>query len=270
MLLGGIVALALAGCARDNCIALREELLLKDADLRDLRVQLDEAQGRWESARLESEALRSQVADPAARGLLPEQTAALYAIREVSLQFVGGLDQDDAAGDDALALFVQPRDQQGDVVKAPGAVTIELHDLALEDDARSLGVWQFDESQATEAWSSGLLASGFRFELPWQRGRPAHEELTLHVRFRTPDGRQFYKTQQVRIQLGASPAVPYDEPTEAPAPAINPAQPSESAFQHPTPERHDRPTSHAGPSHTWRPVRSPPETPSGQTYLGTH
>lgn len=141
------------------------------------------------------------------RGMLADDP--FKAVRVSLHRVTGGMNTDDKPGDEGVRVLVQPEDKNGDTVKRAGAVEIELFDLAAPQDARTVGRWQFTVDQASREWVSGLLgASGYSFELPWQNGPPAHDHLTLMVRFTTLDGRPLTAQKDLKVQLAATPAAP--------------------------------------------------------------
>lgn len=168
-----------------------------------LRGQVENLRFHLEACRRENDVLRSQLRDAGTRGMLPEQAAALFTLKEVTLNrlMTGGIDTDGLPGDDALRVVLEPRDQKGDVLKAPGTITIELVDLALEPSQRRIGYWTFDLQQSLAHWQGGLFGTGYDFTLPWQRAYPEHKDLNLLARLTTPDGRAFRVTEQIEIRL---------------------------------------------------------------------
>jgi hypothetical protein len=83
-----------------------------------------------------------------------------------------------------LRVYVVPTDASADVVKAGGAMTISLFDLASSDDVR-LASWTVDPMEAKAAWRSGLLFSGYVIErdLPTDLNLADAGELVVQVAF---------------------------------------------------------------------------------------
>jgi hypothetical protein len=98
-----------------------------------------------------------------------------------------------------LVAVLTPVDEHGDLVKLPGTIELEALDLTRPVGERQLGKWTFDAAQSRELWKSGLFSAGYQLEVPWQKS-PA-EELMLHARLTTADGRHFDATHPVKVEL---------------------------------------------------------------------
>ena len=192
-----------AGClgSRGN-VELLEAKLRQQQDLADrYQRQLAQTQSELTVAQQETDVLRKQLADQGERPLPAEYTQNLFQV--TGLQFkpllTGGRDRDGQAGDDVLVALIAPYDEHGDVVKLPGALEIEALDMTRPEGERQVAHRQFSPQEARALWKSGFLAAGFQCEVPWHQP-PASEELLLHARLSTADGRQFDATHTVRVQ----------------------------------------------------------------------
>lgn len=108
----------------------------------------------------------------------------LYLVQRVRLgSGTGGVDLDDKAGDDAVKVYLEPIDQHGSVIKAPGEVTIQLYDLAAPAGKNLAGEYRFDLDATAKAWSSGFLAYHYRFTCRWKPAPPAHDQVTVRAEF---------------------------------------------------------------------------------------
>jgi len=196
-----LAAACLCGCAARGSIDVLESELRRQEDLlRQTQEQLQQAKSDLEVAHRESNALRKQLANRGDQPLLPEQADVLFraeGIRFNSL-LTNGIDRDGAPGDEKLSVLLYPHDREGGLLKLPGEIELKVVDLSAPADRQQLGQWTYTIEQCRELWHNGFLASGYLFELPWQQP-PMSEEVTLHARFRTPDGREFDATQQVKV-----------------------------------------------------------------------
>lgn len=221
-----ICALALSGCVgRGNVAALESELRLHEERLFAAEQELTDARRETQLARQESNTLRQQLASRGEQGLLPEQAATLN--KATGLRFnallTTGLDRDDAPGDELLSAMVYPHDEEGGVVKLPGTLHLRVVDLAQGDAQQELGSWSYELDESRELWHSGLFAAGYLVEVPWEKF-PERNDLTLHARFITPDGREFNAVQQLKVRLPTTelepparhPAVGHSTPTKRP------------------------------------------------------
>lgn len=198
----GIAAWILSGlgCAsRGNLEALESQLRRQEDQIYAVQTQLAQSESELALARKEAENLRVQLSERGHPTLLPEQSQLLNRITGVRVQryFSGGLNRDGAAGDDLLNVVVVPHDEDGESLKWPGEVEIEAIDLTAPEDEQHLGVWRFSSEEVARSWQSGLT-SGFQFRMPWQNP-PASENIVLHARFRTLDGRQFGTSAEIRV-----------------------------------------------------------------------
>lgn len=185
----------------------RGETDLLTARLREQQARLADAESRLEAtarelklARKESEGLRTQLAQGGSPGLLPEQSDVLIrasAIR-INPMLTAGFDRDDAYGDDALVVHFVPVDDEGEVVRLPGAIQIRALDPTLSGERQTIAEWNFTAEESREHWLRGFLGTGYQFTLPWPRP-PTKGELVVHVQLRPVDGREFTANHVVKI-----------------------------------------------------------------------
>jgi len=118
---------------------------------------------------------------------LPDKTSLedLSRLESVGLtRYTGFYDKDEDGVKEALIVYVQPIDQQGDVVKAPGAVDISLWDLSREPDGARLGQWHVGAKDLQKLWFSTLMRTNYRllFEAP-AGAATADKPLTIRMTF---------------------------------------------------------------------------------------
>ncbi len=195
-----VFLLCVGGCAsRGNVELLESQLRHQEDQLYAMRTQLNQADAELNLAHKEVEALRVQLADSGKSKLLPEQVDSLFRVAGVHVQklFTGGLNQDGKPGDELLNIVIVPQDEHGETVKLPGDVEFEVIDPAAPETSQRLGMWKFSSEEVAKHWQSGLT-SGFQFRMPWQVP-PASEDLVLHARYKTADGRPFGTSCNIRI-----------------------------------------------------------------------
>jgi hypothetical protein len=200
-----IAGLALAGCAQRGNIDLLEGRLRQHQDaLAHAQQQLDESRSELEIAQRESQALRDQLASHGKSPILPEQANILFRADGVHFHklLTGGLDEDQRPGDELLSALLVPHDADGEILKLPGTIDLELFDMTRPKGQQLIGEWKFDAGQSHEHWYRGFIGSGFLFRLPWQQS-PQTADLLLHGRLTTADGRQFDASQQIQIAVPA-------------------------------------------------------------------
>lgn len=190
------------GCARSNRATLLESRLRKqEQHLANLQQQLQDSQAELELARKQAEIYRQQIASEGGSPLLPEQTNLLARAEKIQFQklLTGGHDEDGVPGDELLSAVIVPIDAQGDLMKLPGAIQLEVIDPNLPEEQRQVSYWKFSEQESREVWLSGLLGAGYFFKLPWQTP-PTSDELLLHAQLTSVDGREFKTSQLIRVR----------------------------------------------------------------------
>lgn len=201
--------LTLSGCGGRGATDLLEARLREQEDsIFALQRDLKDSRQALESAQRQSETMHQQFAKISKGALLPEQTAALYKVTGVKVNslLTGGVDLDDQKGDEFWTTLITPHDADGETVKLPADMELELVDLKQSGENRKIGVWTFNSEETREHWYSGFAGSGFRFELPWQR-QPANSELMLVVRMKSQDGRVFHASAPLKITQSEKPAL---------------------------------------------------------------
>jgi hypothetical protein len=137
---------AMAGCQAPD----REKKLLVQID--QLTGQNKQLAGRIEQSRTESTQLQKQV--QVLSGLPPQVKAEnLYTIQSVQLgRYTGLADENNDGKPDTLLVYIQPIDQQGDIIKAGGAADIQLWDLNKTADNALLGSWHVGPQELKKLW----------------------------------------------------------------------------------------------------------------------
>ena len=153
-ILAGCLLIVAAGCENaagptpaEQIVALRQEKTL-------LAQQL-------EQARVESEQLQGQV--KTLSGLPGDKLENLYDLQEVKLtKYTGFYDKNKDGIKEKLIVYIQPIDRQGDIVKATGAVDVQLWDLNREDGEALLGQWRVGPDELKELWFATILIINYR------------------------------------------------------------------------------------------------------------
>ena len=98
----------------------------------------------------------------------------------------GGADYDGKPGDDGVTIYLRPLDADGDVVKAPGRITIQLSDQSNPSSPRVLGVYVFDKpEELRRLWMGRFGTNHYRLQCPFPAGAPmpASRKLLAFVEF---------------------------------------------------------------------------------------
>lgn len=195
------LVLAVCGCqTRGSVETLESQLRAREQALDDVRLQLADVRRDLKVAKQEADALRQQVAKTGRSPIATEQADRIYRAEQIQFHrtFTLAVDEQGNAGAEALMAVLQPVDGDGELVRLPGKIELELLDFSLPKGQQRIGFWEFDEEASLEKWHKGFLTAGYLFKLPWQTV-PSSNTLTLHARLKTNDGRQFDTTTEVRV-----------------------------------------------------------------------
>jgi hypothetical protein len=192
-----LVAALTAGCHTPPRKDLVEaELRVKDADLRDLKAELERSAAYNQS--LERELRNMQQALPT---LAVAEAVSANRVKSISLgRATGGIDDDGVPGDEAVLVVLEPRDGDNHVVKAPGMVQIQTLEVSPEGIKKPLSTWQIDPDTLRRSWRSALFGTGYYLTLPWKNW-PASNKLRVVVQFVGQDDRLFEAEKDVEIRL---------------------------------------------------------------------
>ncbi len=226
-----LLILTLCGCGgRGKSDLLEARLRQQEDNIFALQRDLKDSQQALETARHQTEVMQNQIGKASKGALLPEQTQALYKVTGVKVNnlLTGGVDLDNKPGDELWTTLVTPHDADGETVKLPADMELELVDLKQTGESRRVGIWNFTSAEVRSHWYSGFAGSGFRFELPWQK-LPGSDELTLVVRMKSQDGRVFNTNAPLRIsqvdQVEKSPVVQVSREQ------LSPVEPARISFE---------------------------------------
>lgn len=226
--------LGLAGClaGRGQLDLLQARLREQEQQLSELHAQMQEKERALAQSRRAEDELRRQLALSRDQRLLPEQSDLLVRVAGIRINsmLTAGVDRDQLPGDDALFVQFAPYDEDGELVKLPGEIEIEVLDPALPNDQKVIARWTIPAEKSREHWTRGLFGAGYQFTLPWKEQPPPHSELVLHVRLKPVDGREFTATHVLRI---TPPVVHASETHSARKPPSTTAPPSLSADREP-------------------------------------
>jgi hypothetical protein len=119
------------------------------------------------------------------RGLEGVDVEKLYTTRRIELgRFTGGIDTDGKPGHDAIRVFLTPIDREESPLKRAGSVTVQLYDLAADEDATLLAEFDYPPDKAGKHFASGLMVYHYSFDCPLPGDRPLdNDKLTVRVTF---------------------------------------------------------------------------------------
>ncbi|MBM79958.1 MAG: hypothetical protein CMJ78_05115 [Planctomycetaceae bacterium] len=238
-------SVATCGCAtRGSLDVLEAQMREYEARVASLESELKDSQADLLAVRKESESLRSQLSvDGKTAALLPEQAQLLTKVSGIRFHklLTAAQDTDDQPGDDTVNAVLMPVDDDSETLKLPGVIQIKAYDFTQRSPSdnttapKEIGSWEYTLDESRKLWNKGFLASGYHFKLKW-REPPTGNELLMHARLTTTDGRRFDTTKLLRVN---SPAISTSEPELVPPP-VSELQPVSRTTNRPTKE-HKRP-----------------------------
>jgi len=149
-----------------------------------LRQEKAELKDQIERSESEAEQLKKQIqvlSDLPANVRLEH----LYNIQKIKItRYTGFYDKDRDGKKEKLIVYIQPIDEQGDIVKATGSVDVQLWDLNKQDGEALLGQWRVGPDELEKLWIATLITINYR--LPFDAGDivdKAEGPLTVKVTF---------------------------------------------------------------------------------------
>ncbi|GAI29494.1 unnamed protein product [marine sediment metagenome] len=137
-----------------------------------------------EESEKEVEQLKEQV--QVLSGLPGEKKAEnLYNVQKIKVtRYTNLYDKDDDGRYEKLIVYLQPIDEDGDVVKATGSVDVQLWDLNKEADKALLGEWHVGAGELKKLWFATIVTTNYRMTYDVGEIISEYKEaLTLKVRF---------------------------------------------------------------------------------------
>lgn len=153
---GCILAFA-AGCEEtaSKKISPAEQIKKLEHENAQLRTQV-------EQSRAETVHLKEQLNLLSA---LPEQARleTLNSLQKVVItRYTNIYDKDKDGQKETLVVYIQPIDEEGDVIKAPGTVDVQLWDLNRKDDQALLGQWHIGPNELEKLWFATFITINYR------------------------------------------------------------------------------------------------------------
>ena len=188
-----LAALASGGCKPPPAGALGElQQCRRDADA--LRKQANDLQQQLRDSQAQVETLQ---------GLGDKRLDLIYHVASIKLgRYTGGYDADGKPGDDGVRVFLEPLDADLHPLKAAGAATVQVFDLAAAPEKHLLHQCSFDVDQLRGHWYGAFLSYHYRLDCPWPSGPPDHREITIRVTFTDYlTGKTFTAQKAVQVNL---------------------------------------------------------------------
>jgi len=155
-----LILLVLAGCNNRDY----EYVVAQNTEL---RTELDTAQKKLDQLEQTNAELARRMRSIS--GITEEKRIeALNSPQEIEIYRLTGIYTRGKEKTNQLIVYVIPRDAGGDPVKAPGALTAQLWNLAAGRDESLIDQWDVSPQQLQDSWGLSLLSGYYRlaFELP--------------------------------------------------------------------------------------------------------
>mgnify|MGYP005660517535 CR=1 FL=1 len=170
---------------------------LKIAELSEQNTALH---NRLDQTEKENEQLKKRIEVLSA---LPDQVKGrnLYSIQGIKLtKYTNLYDKDGDGKKEKLIVYLQPIDENGDVIKAPGAVDVELWNLNKPDEQAKLASWRVERDQLKKLWYATFMRINYRLTFDIiDVVRKFDEPLTVKVTFTDYlTGRRFQEQHVIR------------------------------------------------------------------------
>ena len=163
-----------------------------------LRQDKTQLQQQIEQAGAENEKLRERL--QILSGLPAEVKGEnLYRLQSIKIsRYTNFYDKDKDGKKEKLIVYIQPIDEEGDIVKATGTVDVQLWDLNKEAGEALLGQWQVKPEELKKLWFATLVIINYRLTFDVAEIIDKFEEpLTVKVTFTDYLTGKVFKEQRV-------------------------------------------------------------------------
>ncbi|MFC1737514.1 hypothetical protein ACFL1G_00500 [Planctomycetota bacterium] len=153
-------------------------------EIDSLKLQKAELTRQIENLEDQNRQLQQQIKSLA--GIEPEQRFEnLYQLQNVGIhKYTNLYDKDEDGKYEKLIVYIQPMDNQGDIVKAAGSVDVQLWDLNKDAADAKLGQWDVKANELKELWFATMVTINYR--LTFDLAEPIEsfdEPLTIKLTF---------------------------------------------------------------------------------------
>jgi len=176
--LAGCLLFAAAGCENGG----GKSTLTEEIDA--LKQEKKQLTSRIEKSRTENEQLRKQIQVLA--GMKPEvKLEDIYELQKVRIhKYTNLYDKNEDGQYEKLIVYIQPIDADGDLIKAAGAVDVQLWDLNRENGEALLGQWRVEPNELKKIWFAALVSTNYRLSFDVADKIDKYDEpLTVKVTF---------------------------------------------------------------------------------------
>jgi hypothetical protein len=171
----GLLALVV-GCENGDKSPVAEQLDTLRAEKSQLAYELERAKSKNEQLERQIDVLS---------GLPEDKLAGLYDLQRIKItRYTNLYDKDKDGKYEKLIVYIQPIDEEGDVIKATGAVDVQLWDLNRQDGEALIGQWHVGPEELKELWFATLIITNYRLMFDvGDKIEEYKEPLTVKVKF---------------------------------------------------------------------------------------
>ena len=147
---------AAAGCENDNGrTVLTEKISTLRQENQQLQSQVEKSQSEVKQLKEQVQVLSDVPCDIRIKDL--------YDLKKIKIsRFTNLYDKNEDGKKEKLIIYFQPIDQQGDSVKAGGAVSVQLWNLDKEEAEALLSQWDVTPAELKEDWFANFINSNYR------------------------------------------------------------------------------------------------------------
>ena len=179
------ITIILAGCLlafAAGCESGSTSRMAMAGEIEKLSREKAELNSQIEQLKSESGQLRKQI--KVLSGLSKDELEDLYKLQRIKIGgYTNFYDKDKDGKKEKLIVYIQPIDQDGDVIKVAGAVEVQLWDLDREVGEALIAEWDVPPNQLRKLWYAALKTNyRLSFDIA-DKIRSFEEPLTVKVSF---------------------------------------------------------------------------------------
>ena len=108
-------------------------------------------------------------------------------------------DKDKDGVKEKLIVYLQPMDENGDIVKAAGSVEVQLWDMEKKGNQALLGTWRVSAEELKKLWLASFMTINYRmtFDIAEKLTQPQQTQLTVKAVFTDHLTGKTFKEQKV-------------------------------------------------------------------------
>jgi len=145
-----------------GCESAGQRKLSPTEQIRELRRQNSQLARQVEQSKSQSQQLKKQL--QVLVGLKPNlRLESIYDLQKIKIgRYTNFYDKDKDGKAELLIVYLQPIDAEGDIIKATGAVDVQLWDLNKKDGQAMLGQWHVGPNELKKLWFATLITINYR------------------------------------------------------------------------------------------------------------